>query len=90
MIASLSRLRRLQQRAGRPGRCPLDHGREGVHVIAAVVGAGEGPPQDLEARFPPCELCGTRHGCLLVVEEVILVAPGPDGRPVQVNEEPTP
>jgi hypothetical protein len=75
--ATLTKLRRLKQRLGRPGRCPLAP-PPGTRVISKVIVVGEGQqprPEDLEPG-PPCEVCGSHHDVIHVIEEVVVVAPG--------------
>jgi hypothetical protein len=76
-MTTLNKLRRLKERAGRPGRCPLAP-PPGTTLIWKVVGPGEEPrPEDLERAC--CPLCGEVHGDVVeVIEEVVIVSAADD------------
>jgi hypothetical protein len=73
MSATLNKLRRLQQRHGRPGRCPLEPPPWETRIVKILdVVDGQRRPAEDDPDLPPCELCGEHHGVVMVLEVVIV------------------
>jgi hypothetical protein len=77
-MTTLNKLRRLKERAGRRGRCPLAPPPGTKLVRKIIVVDEEGRPLRPEELEPdsPCEQCGEFHdGSITVIEQIVIVSP---------------